>query len=191
MNPHLIASVRARLFPQTVSGENGKKALTEMRHDGQQSSFVQVMLPATKMDYEKEVGDGLGSSVLAAPLNWLMRTFPEAPPIVEELQGKEWSTLTQHPMIKLLRRPNPYYSGRTLWMSTVLDFAFGEAFWLKIRNNAGKVIQLWWAPRTTMTPKWPNDGGKTYISHYEYRPQGMMSPKQEGCKSNFGCTNFF
>ena len=174
MNPHVIASIRARLFPQSVPSGNGKKALTEMRHDGQQSSFVQVMLPATKMDYEKEVGDGLGSSVLAAPLNWLMRTFPEAPPIVERLEGEQWEGVTSHGLTDLLRRPNLFYGGRTLWMATILDLAWGDAFWLKIRNKVGKVVQLWWAPRATMEPKWPNDG-KTFIDHYDYRPRGMGS----------------
>ena len=174
MNPHLIASVRARLFPQSAPSGNGKKALTEMRHDGQQSSFVQMMLPATNFDYKKEVGDGLGSSVLAAPLNWLMRNFPEAPPIIERLEGEEWEGVPSHKLTDLLRRPNERYDGRTLWMATIMDFAFGEAFWLKIRNKAGTVVELWWVPRTTMEPKWPNDG-KTHISHYEYRPRGVGS----------------
>jgi HK97 family phage portal protein len=141
-----------------------------MRHSGQQLGFVQVMLPATDLDYETEVGDGLGSSVLAAPLNWMMRTFPEAPPIVERLRKEEWNSVTDHALLRLLSRPNPFYGGRTLWMATVLDFAWGEAFWIKIRNRSDEVIQLWWVPRTTMQPKWPNDGGKTYIDHYEYRP---------------------
>lgn len=148
---------------------NGKKALTTMRHDGRQMSGVELLLPQTQIDYAKEVGDGTGSSVLMACLNFLMRTFPEAPPIVEKFRADEWKPRPDHDLVKLLRQPNPFYSGRTLWMATVLDFAFGNAYWLKIRNEDKKVVQLWWVPRATMTPKWDNDG-KTYISHYEYRP---------------------
>ena len=178
MNPHVVASIRARLFPGSAPEENGKKALTEMVHDSRRQSSFQVLLPATDHDYKKEVGDGQGSSVLAAPLNWLMRNFPQAPPLIEEFEDEEWTAKPDHGLTELLRRPNEFYDGRTLWMVTIMDFAFGEAFWLKIRNQAGKVIQLWWAPRETMTPKWPNDGGKTFISHYEYRPGGM-SPKKD------------
>jgi phage portal protein BeeE len=128
------------------------------------------LLPSTQTDYAEKVGDGLGSSVLAGPLNFLMRTFPEAPPIVERRKRSgEWEEEDDHPLIQLLETPNKYYPGEILWMCTVLDFAFGEAFWYKIRNQNREVIELWWIPRALITPKWPNDG-KTYISHYEYRP---------------------
>jgi len=149
-------------------------------------SFFHALLPATNIDFKDEVGEGSGSSVLAAPLNWLMRTFPEAPPMVELLKRddsgdepkEEWEEVKQHSLTELLRRPNPFYGGRILWMATVLDFAFGEAFWLKVRNESGKVVQIWWVPRSTMEPKWPNDG-KTFISHYEYRPGGAASQKED------------
>lgn len=157
---------------------NGTKSLTEMQHSGQPTSFFHALMPATNVDFKKEVGDGFGSSVLAAPLSWLMRTFPEAPPMVEHLKGEEWEEVKQHDLTELLRRPNPFYGGRILWMATVLDFAFGEAFWLKIRNVDGKVVQVWWVPRGTMEPKWPNDG-KTFISHYEYRPLGGISSAEK------------
>lgn len=32
-----------------------------------------------RIDYAAEVGDGLESSVLVAPVMWIARTFPEAP----------------------------------------------------------------------------------------------------------------
>lgn len=176
LNPFTAAAWKSRLFSGFRPNPNGQKALTEMRHDGQQTSFLQMMLPATKFDYEKQVGDGLGSSVLAGPLNWIMRTFPEAPPVVERLQKDEWTGVPNHALTALLKRPNPFYGGRTLWMATILDFSFGEAFWLKIRNADGKVVQLWWAPRASMEPQWPRDG-TAYISHYDYSPGGLSSKK--------------
>jgi len=165
-----------RLLTTPIGRGNGKeaKALTAMQHSGQSTSFFHALLPATNVDFKAEVGDGYGSSVLAAPLNWLMRTFPEATPLVERLTEEEWQEEKKHDLTELLRHPNPFYGGRTLWMATILDFAFGEAFWLKIRNEAGKVVQVWWVPRGTMEPKWPNDG-KTFISHYNYRPLGGIS----------------
>ena len=149
--------------------DNGQKALTEMRHDSGRS-LLTMLMPGTEFNYEKEFGDGLQSSVLAAPLNWIQRTFPEAPPIVEQLdRAEQWEAVADHALTKRLTEPNPFYSGRILWMATILDFAWGNAYWLKIRNDAGQVVQLWWVPRSTIEPMWPNDG-KTFISHYEYRP---------------------
>jgi len=163
-------SLLRRMLP--FGRANGQKALTSMTHSGA-SGFAQMLLPQTKIDWAKEVDEsGLTSSVLAAPLLWLMRTFPEAPPIVERTRKDEWTAIVDHSLTKLLRRPNDFYSGRVLWMATVLDFAFGNAYWLKIRNANREVIQAWWVPRGLMEPKWPNDG-KTFISHYEYKPGGQ------------------
>lgn len=118
----------------------------------------------------------LSSSVIAAALQWEMRTFPEAPPVVQKQQdGNLWETVQGHAMTRLLRAPNPFYGGRVLWMATVMDLAFGEAFWIKIRDGFGEPVQLWWAPRALMTPKWPDDGS-VFISHYEYNVAGRILP---------------
>jgi phage portal protein BeeE len=126
------------------------------------------LLPERKLDYAREVGDGLNSSVLMAPLNWLMRTFPEAPPIVEKRSRQgQWSEVFPHALTTLLETPNPCYSGLELTMATVLDLAFGNAYWIKIRNGLGEVVQLWWVPRYMIVPRWSSDG-TTYITHYDY-----------------------
>jgi HK97 family phage portal protein len=134
------------------------------------------LLPEKRLDAAREVGDGLSSSVLMAPLNFIMRTFPEASPIVEKRsrQGK-WDEAFPHPLTALLDRPNPYYSGIELWMATVLDLAFGNAYWLKIRNTMGEVVQLWWVPRILLIPRWTFDG-KTFITHYDYVAGGLTKP---------------
>lgn len=136
---------------------------------------VSSLLPATNKDYGKKVGDGLGSSVLAAPLNFVMRTHPEAPPIVERLSGEEWKVDAKSEVVQLLKKPNPFYNGRTLQMCTVLDLSFGEAFWLKLRNSSDQVVELWWAPRQLMEPKWPS-GGSEYIERYDYHVGGKTVP---------------
>jgi HK97 family phage portal protein len=154
-----------------------------MTHDTGAGSYMSSwlfagnsLLPVTKFDYENELGTNwTTSSVIAAPVNWIMRAFPEAPPTVEQLDGAEWKAVPGHDLTQLLKRPNKFYGGRVLWMATILDFLFGNAYWLKIRNVQGAVVQLWWVPRQFMTPKWPDDG-QTYISHYEYKPASTIIP---------------
>jgi HK97 family phage portal protein len=134
------------------------------------------MLPGTSFNYKAEVGDGLSSGVITAALCWIMRSFPEAPCIVESRSAAKdalWEVETGHPLEDLLDQPNPYYDGGVLWMSTVLDFAFGEAFWQKIRNGKHEVVELWWIPRALITPiyddqRWPG----VWIHHYEYKVGG-------------------
>ena len=130
-------------------------------------------LPAGRMDYALLVGDGTSSSTVMAPLLWIARTFPEAPPVVSRrLPDGQLQPVIGHPMVSLLRRPNPYFSGRVLWMATVMDYYVGgNGYWICIRDRQERVTELWWAPAWTMRPMAPLDGS-AFITHYEYRPGG-------------------
>lgn len=125
-------------------------------------------LPRSKRDYLSAVGDGTGSSTVMAPLLWILRAFPEAPPaLYQTLDDGQEEQLTDHAMLRLLRRPNAHFSGRVLWMATVADWIVdGNAYWLKIRDRGGRVRELWWVPRWMIEPK----GTETeFVTHYEYR----------------------
>lgn len=119
-------------------------------------------------NYAREVGDGLRSSVVTSALCWVMKAFPEAPVVVERFADEQWHPVHGHALTKLLRTPNPFYGGRVLWMATIMDFCFGEAFWLKVRNGMGEVVELWWVPRALITPKWDETDPTSFITHYAY-----------------------
>lgn len=133
-------------------------------------SSTTALMNATKVDWEAEAKDPLKSSVLMAPLAWLMRTFPEAPLLLEarNKEGRRWEPVEDSDLLDLLDKPNPFYSGESLLMVTALDLEFGEAFWLKVRNATGNVVQLWWVPRQLIEPRYPTDGS-TFITHYRYK----------------------
>jgi HK97 family phage portal protein len=86
-----------------------------------------------------------------------------------------------HPVTQLLRFPtsspdNPggFYSGTLLWMATIASWVLdGNAYWLKVRSAAGRVVQLWYVPHFMMEPRWPMDGSM-YISHYDYMINGRV-----------------
>ena len=126
----------------------------------------------TKFNYAAEVGNGLGSSLLVSLLCWLMRSFPESPTVVERRIEEQWRLVWGHEMSRLIAHPNKYYTGRVLWMATVMEFAFGNAYWLKVRNALDEVVELWWVPsaliRPMYGPQWPDD----FIHHYEYKVDG-------------------
>lgn len=128
-------------------------------------------LPRSLVNYAREVGDGTGSSTVTAPLNWIARTFPEAPPSLWQTPeiGQEIQ-VRRHPLLRLLQRPNGFYTGPILWMATVTDWMVdGNAYWLKVRSRAGTPVQVWWAPHWTIKPV-SNDTGSVFIDHYEYAP---------------------
>lgn len=147
----------------TVRSRTQTKALTFTPQNATWNFF-----PGSRVDFASEVNNGMQSSVVTSALCWMMSTFPEAPLVVQREREELWDKVVGHPLAKLLRRPNREYGGVVLWQATIMDFCFGEAFWLKIRNGEGKVVELWWIPRALITPIASKiDGG---LDHYEYRP---------------------
>ena len=127
--------------------------------------FIQ---PRSSFDFASQVGDGTGSSTVMACLLWIARTFPEAPPaLYRQLASGEEEQERDHPMLRLLARPNEYYSGPILEMASIVDWNVdGNAYWIKLRRGTGLPAELWWAPSWTMEPKGDEH---TFITHYEYR----------------------
>jgi hypothetical protein len=70
--------------------------------------------PGSNIDYATEVKNGMYSSVITSALAWMMRTFPEAPVVVQRSKEERWETVAQHALTKLLRKPNPEYGARAV-----------------------------------------------------------------------------
>lgn len=145
-------------------------SLTTMRHAAQ-SLFLGGLLKRTRFDYAREVGDMLDASVVMAPVMWLQRALPEATLAMRErIQGGKVEPVDEHPMLELIRNPNPFYGDIALWAATILSFATdGNAYWIKVRNTAGQVVELWYTPHWMIEPKAGYDGSE-FLSHYEYTP---------------------
>ena len=124
--------------------------------------------PGSNVNFAQEVNNGMQSSVVTSALCWMMRTFPEAPVVVERQKEEKWELMFRHPLAELLKRPNRVYGGVVLWQATIMDFCFGEAYWLKVRNGEGSVVELWWVPRALITPIADQRTGG--LDYYEYRP---------------------
>lgn len=150
------------------STKSAPKKLAQMifRKSGAFRIFSQ---PRSGYDFQSAVGDGTGSSTVMAPLLWIARTFPEAPVGLWQTnpEGQE-EQLLDTDFLRLMRRPNEFYSGKILMQATIMDRTVdGDAYWLKIRDITGRVRELWWAPTSTITPKGDE---LNFITHYEYKP---------------------
>lgn len=138
------------------------------------SSFF--MMPRAANEYKSVVGDGTNSSVIMACINWLSRTFPEAPMEIAILEDDRWKPMVRHPMLSLVSTPNPFYSGIDLWQATIADLhVSGNAYWLVERDEFGVPVELWYAPSVMVEPK-GNRG--TFITHYEYQPDPSLKPEE-------------
>jgi HK97 family phage portal protein len=155
----------------------GAKALRQMAFrnypgGAQSAGWRMWRMPGSEFDYARAVGDGSGSSTVMATVLWIARTFPEAPAALWQLQGDGTEEMAppDHPLLRLVNRPNEFYSGSILWAATVIDWTVnGNAYWVKIRDQGGQPIELWWVPSFLMEP-WTQPGGTDYVSSYTYRP---------------------
>lgn len=147
-------------------------ALRGITYPSGASSWAEALLPRSEVDYDAEVGDGLGSNVIMAPVQWVARAFLEARFGVLEASGEGEKIDTAHDLSNLVSRPNPYYSGAALWNATIYSWYIdGNAYWIKNRNRVGQVKELWYIPHWMMRPKWDRNKG-TFIDSYEYAPGG-------------------
>jgi HK97 family phage portal protein len=138
-----------------------------------------ILLGRTNINYRSAVGDAGTNSIVVSVVGWLARNFPEAPVRLRRLQPDGTAQVIPPAqdgpgfMLRLLERPNAYFSGVLQWMATIVDlYIDGNAYWLKVRNEAGRVTELWWVPSRMMKPTWPDDGSE-FISGYSYTVDGV------------------
>jgi HK97 family phage portal protein len=122
-------------------------------------------------DADKAISDGFRASEVVyrciqirakaiASLGWYVETV--------DAEG-EWERLpyAKSPIEQLLRRPNPFMSGQTLWTRLIqhrdLD---GNALWTKIRLGDGPPVELWPVQTRPLTPI---PTRSMFIARYEYR----------------------
>ncbi len=113
-----------------------------------------------------DMGDGVGNSAVVACLQVLATAFAEAPLKVYKKNKDGREEILSHDMEILMQRPNEFISGSVLshYLVTSLS-AHGDAFLMKVRNKANKVVQL-----IPLMPNYVKVRGneKELITHYEY-----------------------
>jgi HK97 family phage portal protein len=130
----------------------------------------------SRSDYTTYTGDGSHNSIVQAQFRWITDNFPEAELRVRRRGAKgQLDPVDNHPLVELLDTPNPFYSSLTLFDATYREWRRGNAYWIVLKNLAGKPVQLWWAPSAMMEPV-QGDDPSVFISHYDYRPRADQGP---------------
>lgn len=124
--------------------------------------------PNSQVNWAQEVGPLTNSSLVMVAANWAGTNLSEAPlRVVRESAPGQIEPIPAHPLTDLFRAPTPWYSGATLWKAAMLSWVIdGNMYFLKVRNAAGEVIQLWYEPHFSIRPRWSVEGAD-YVSFYE------------------------
>lgn len=160
-----------------LTGPVNIKALTDsnMMHPVKNPLFF-LTLPRTKIDYKKDIGTGIGSSSVMAPVQWIQRAFPEAPLKISKITNDGKETVEGHPLIEIINKPNPFYSGISLWWASIFSWiTTGNVYWLIERNSLNKPLRLWHTAPWLIKIKFPEDGSE-FLTGYEYTPRGEKKP---------------
>lgn len=115
------------------------------------------------------------NSVVMSSIKFATRAFPEAPLVVERLNGDVWEMQRKHRLAELLAKPNPYYGGSLLLNGVLASLMVdGNAYILKLRSASRRVQELWYAPHYAVKPIC--NYGDSFVSHYEYTANGKTEP---------------
>lgn len=127
-------------------------------------------LPGTHEDWLGRAGDLWLNSTAAIALGWIERNFsePELQIVRKQSVGQD-EVLDDHPMLALLRAPNPQYAFDDLAAACALSwFCDGNAYVVMARTGSGSGPPgaLYWLPHWQVEPV-----GSTseLITHYLYR----------------------
>lgn len=132
------------------------------------------------LDRSRAVEFARQNSAAVASVKWITRNFSEAPIMVGRIDKQDVVKQVRSPLLRLLRKPNSFYSGLTLLKGIASDYIYtGNAFVLKMRSTEpggfdgrGRVVSLWWVPSTMITPISNPDDDTIFIDHYLYTVNG-------------------
>lgn len=133
-------------------------------------------LAGAQYDYRREAGNLWENTIVYALLSWQADQFTQSPFAVGSYdEDGHFQPQKAHPAADLLQRPNAHWTTSDLWGATLLSLnVAGNAYWIKVRSEARKPVELWWVPHWMIWPIWPRDGSQ-YITGYNYRVDGKDS----------------
>ena len=84
----------------------------------------------------------------------------------------EAEQIVNHPLERLMRRPNAYMGGAFFWQyCTAWYLLDGNFYWFVAQDETGDVAELWPLP-AGQVQVWPGDGER-FVDHYKYFVQGV------------------
>lgn len=132
----------------------------------------------TRVNYAERAGDPSASSLIMSGVRWLGSTLPEAPlRVMEGTDAKgDSQTVDNHRLTQLWRRPNPYYSGATLMKAFAFSWITkGDVYIRKVRDDLGRVTELWYEPHWAIRPRWYGDNAGEFIAREGDDPSAFVA----------------
>jgi HK97 family phage portal protein len=133
-------------------------------------------LPGSLRDWTQVTGDLMLNSIVAISMDFFIRAYSEARPMVYRLvegSDTEYEKYPEHPMLALLANPQYGLAPSRFWSNVIIDYKTnGNVYIRKIRKSTnGPVIGLQFLPYQTCAPQ---GDGKNPLTHYNYMNDGQI-----------------
>jgi phage portal protein BeeE len=146
---------------------------------GRGQRYWQTMYARSRINYRTEAGDPMMNSAYVAVVSWIARNAPDAPLVIERVYGDDARRERIGPgptspgrLLRLWERPNDKIPGPVMMAALVCDlYSGGDGYLVKVRNDAGMIVQLWWMPASIMEPWWQGDD---FITAYKQTVEGTV-----------------
>jgi HK97 family phage portal protein len=166
-----IANISQNLpLPTVMRGQNYLSGI------GLQDLFANLSrrLPNTSKDWQNICGDLMLNSIVAISMDYYIRGFSQALPMVYRLvegSDSEYEKYPDHPMIALISNPQYQLAPTRFWSNCIIDYKiYGNVYIRKIRKSkGGPVIGLQFLPSQQCQPVGDNINP---ITHYNYVVDG-------------------
>ena len=100
-------------------------------------SFLTQALPSSNLDWSKEAGDLMCNSVVSCCMDWYVRNWTQARVAIRrqtDQQGDHYTYIRTHPVLNLIRYPQPNVTPSTFWGWVIVDYKLlGNAYVRKVR----------------------------------------------------------
>jgi len=150
----MVSNVSQNLpLPTVMRGTNFYSGI------GMQDLFANLSrrLPNSTKDWVGIAGDLMLNSIVAISMDYFIRAFAEARPMVYRLvpgSDSEYEKEPSHPILALLANPQPNLAPSRFWANVIIDYKiYGNAYIRKLRkSNNGPVIGLQFLPSQQVQP---------------------------------------
>lgn len=132
-------------------------------------SFPSIINTSTGLKYEELAGDPLANSVVARCVECISNALPDAPPYLERRRGSQWVRVDDHPVLDLLRTPNPFHSDAEVWgLVAAGERVRGRAYWYLAWDDT-RPREIWPVSPERVTPLGTE---AEFISGYRVQTEG-------------------
>lgn len=137
-------------------------------------AYLSRRLPGSFKDWSSQAGDLMLNSIVAIAMDYYIRAFSQAVPMVFEKSEKddEYEKVPDHPMLALLANPQLGLAPTRFWSNLIIDYKlYGNCYIRKIRSSSkGSVIGLQYLPAQSMQPY---GDGTTALTKWRYVNDGI------------------